>query len=1163
MNTWRKLIPIFGILLLGAWICEAQSDTAQIVGRVTDASSAVVPSAQLSVTNEETGIKRETISNESGNFVVPLLPPGTYRIKVEKTGFRPLIRSGVVLQVDQVARIDFVMELGAVSESINVVAEVPLLSSETSSLGQVIDHQKIADIPLNGRSPFRLVQLTPGILSVPSTNGQFNDIPVNTVNDSMISINGGRRFSNEIMIDGIPSTTGYENLVTTIPSVDATQEFKVQSSNLSAEWGRLGGGVINVSTKSGTNALHGSLFEFLRNSAADANEFFNKSAGKDKPPFRMNQYGFSAGGPIMLGRLYDGRNRTFFFADYQGSRWRQGDVFITTVPTQLEKSGNFTQTLNTAGAMIQVYDPVTTRPDPNRPGQYVRDAFPGNIIPVSRMDPVARKVVTFYPEPNTAGNPFTHQNNFVSNASRGIDQANYSVRGDHNISERHRIFGRVAALRTTLAQPDYFANPATSGPGANGNLRLHNYTAALDNTVTFSPSMVMSVRYGFARFFWGRPTRSFGFDQTTLGFPASLVSQFSFPVFPAITVEGYAAAGGSGIIFTGQDTHSLISSLNKVTGRHNIKVGADVRLRRMNTNSVSAAGGSYSFTRVMTRGPDPNVLTANAGVGLASLLLGTGASGSVNTASGSSLQNWYYAGYVQDDIRLSNTFTLNVGLRYETESPYTERRNQLAWFDFNQPSPLSNSQFPNLTGGLHFAGTSGDDRYVFDWEKKHFAPRAGFAYTVRPKTVIRGGAGLFYAPLENALGGEGFSPNPGFSATTTYVGTQDTLTPYYYLSNPYPSGLNRPVGSSMGAATYAGQSIQVWDSHPSTPYVWQWNLDVQQQLPGSMLIDLAYSGSRGVKLAQQRQFDAIPPSALPQGTGLQQLVNNPFASSIATGPLSQARVALRQLVLPYPQFTGINVVNSTSANSIYHSMALKLEKRFGAGVSVLLSYTVSKLISDAGNGVGNLGTATDAGLDSTFQNPYNLRAERSISEIDTPQSLTVSYVVALPFGPHKALLGSASGLAGKLLEGWQLGGVTSFRRGFPLMLSAPVVGVGNRPNSTGRSAQLPSSRSRSEEIRKWFDTSAFTLPSPFTYGNVSRTLPDVRGPSLTNIDLSLFKDNTIRERVKLQVRAEAFNLLNTPHFWLPNTTFGNLQFGQISSTTGFPRVLQFALKLTF
>ena len=1157
-------VLVAGMLLPWTGPCRAQSTAAQVTGRVSDQTGAVVPEAAVTVVNVNTGIKSETKSNEAGDYTVPLLQPAIYRITVQKEGFKPRTQTGIELQVNQSARVDFALELGTLAEAVEVVGVAPLLAQQTSSLGQVVDNSKIVNMPLNGRSPFRLVLLTPGVSSTPAASGQFGDVAVNTNQDADFAINGGQAHSTEVHIDGVPSTAGLFNSITTIPSVDSTQEFKVESNNLSAEWGRFSGGVINVSSRSGTNALHGALYEFLRNSAFDSNEFFNNRAGQSKPPFRMNQVGFAAGGPLLLGRVYNGRNRTFFFGDYQATHWRRGEVFTTTLPIDAERSGNFTGTRNTAAQMIVAYDPVTTRPDPARAGQFLRDPFPGNVIPTARIDPVSRRVVEYYPKPNTSGNPITGVNNFISNASRTIDKDEFSGRIDHNVGSSWRMFGRLSRNYTDLGQPDTYGNPASGGSGNVGKSIFHYTTAAFDNTFLLGPTSFLSVRYGFARWFQNRPTRSYGFDQNEIGMPASLVRQYLIPVFPALTVEGYGGMAGNSYLVNGNDTHSVLPSWTKLAGRHDLKIGGDIRLRRINVIAVAGAGGSYTFNRVFTRGPDPNRFTADAGIGIASLLLGAAASGEVNIIAGESLQDWYTAAYIQDNIRVGSRLAVNVGLRYETESPYTERRDQLAYMDSALASPARNSQFPALVGGLRFANADGGSRHVYVWDRNNIAPRVGLAYTLTPSMVLRAGAGLFYAPLEISSTNTGTTlPSAGFSSSTPFAGSLDGgLTPFRYFRNPFPDGLAQPTRANLGAATNLGQSLDLWSNRPATPLAWQWNADVQQRLPGDLLSDIAYSANRGIRLTRGYSANELDPRYLALGTGLQRLVANPFAGLIPKGTLAQPQVAARQLLLPYPHYLGLNVMNDTSGSSTYHSMQLKVEKRMRRGSGFLLSYTAGKLISDTRKSVALFGSYNQT---VAVQNWYDLRSERSISEMDVAQSLAVSYVIALPFGPGQPLLSAVKGPAAKLLGGWGISGIASYRSGFPLSLTAPNTGAGGgtRPNSTGRSARITTSRARGEKIDRWFDIGAFSAPAPFTFGNVGRTLPDVRGPSLINLDTALLKDTHLKEDLTLQFRAEAFNLTNTPQLWLPNTTFGNLQFGQISQTSGLPRVIQFSLKLIF
>ena len=1157
----KRLCGRLAALLLSASAAYTQGTTAQLVGRIFDPSGSAVPGAKIKVTSTDTGSAREAQSNASGSYVLALLPPGNYRIAITKDGFRPVSRAEVSLQVDQVVRIDQELEVGSLNQEVVVTASEPLLDTETSAIGQVIDSAKIQSIPLNGRSSFRLVQLTPGLIASPAANGQFGDIPVNTNQDSTFSINGGRQMSNEILIDGVPSTTGQFNSITTIPTIEATREFKVQSNNLSAEWGRFGGGVVNVSTRSGSNQFHGALYEYLRNNVFDANEFFNKTAGLSIPPFRLNQFGGAVGGPVKLGKLYDGKNRTFFFADYQGTRHRRGDTTRFSLPTLEQRSGDFSKTLNQSGALVTIYDHNSTRSNPALAGQSIRTPFAGNILPANRIDPIARKLIAYYPLPNSAGDPFTAFNNYSKNASRSIDQNQFSGRVDQNFSSSYRMFARLATNRTVLAQPDSYGNIATTGNGSVGVSPFRQTTFALDNSMNLGPTSILNIKYGIARWYQERKTRSYGFDQRTLGYSDSLVSQYQIPVFPTINLDQNDGLGGQSFFTSGNDTHTLSGGWTKAMGKQTIKVGGEGRLRRINFFLLPGGGGTFSFDRGFTRGPNPLQFYDNAGNGVASLLLGSPASGSAPIASGVSAQNFYSAGYIQTDTRLTSRLTMNAGLRYETESPFTERYNSINYFDRGISSPVKNSQFPDLRGGLVFA--TPDQRHVWQWDRMNIAPRIGFAWSVAPKTVVRFGAGLFFAPAETSNVATAFASNSGYASTTPYLATVDGgLTSSGSLSNPFPTGLIQPVRNSLGASTFLGQALAVWDDKQLMPVTYQWNFNLQRELPGKILVDAAYVGSRGVHLAfKNRQSNELDPQYLSLGAALNQQVPNPFFGSINVGTLAQRTVTRRQLLLPYPQFTNVNIINQTLANSIYHSLQFKVDKRFSKGIGVLVAYTIGKLISDSNNTVSNNGGAVNNPTNT--QNWYNLRSERSLSEMDVPRNLVVSFVAELPFGPGKALLSGSNGLAAKFVGGWQINGITSYRAGLPLSLSASIPGGGNRPNSTGKNAALDDSRTLGQKLDKWFDTTAFLQPASFSLGNVGRTLPDVRGPSTANLDLSLIKNTRLRENVQLQLRFEYFNVTNTPAFGLPNTSMGSGAFGRVTSTILLPRVGQVAAKINF
>jgi hypothetical protein len=643
--------------------------------------------------------------------------------------------------------------------------------------------------------------------------------------------------------------------------------------------------------------------------------------------------------------------------------------------------------------------------------------------------------------------------------------------------------------------------------------------------------------------------------------PASYVKQLQYPLFPAFTIaNGGPIGGGNSLTLMSQDTTSLGASLTRIRGRHTLKMGIDIRKLR-NFLITGDAAGTYNFTQAMTAGPNPNVFSAAAGSGIASFILGTFSTGSVNLLAGASQTAWYYAGYLQDDFRLSSKLTLNYGLRWETTSPFNERHNQINRFNPTLASPAANPQFPNLQGGLEYA--SSGNRTVYGWNFKNWEPRLGFAYNPLPHTVMRGGIGLVYAFFPTANADTGFSPNQGFSASTPFLGTVDGVTPYNTLSNPAPTGLVQPTpASKLGAATFLGQNLTVWDNDPHTPSVWQWAFDVQQEVKG-LLLEVAYVGSKGKHLNQPLSINSLSPSYLPLGSGLQQLVPNPFYGIITSGTLANPTVQRYQLLLPYPQYTGIAVQNDTWGHSDYNAMELKVKKRIPHGVTLLVGYTISKLFADVSNTVTNNGNALDRGLNSTPQNVYNLRLERSVSEMDSPQYFTVTAVTELPFGKGHKFLAGTTGIVAKLVGGWEFNSVFLARSGFPLVFTAPVVLGGNRPNRTC-SGRFDTSRTKGQRIQQWFNTGCFSVPAPFTYGTDSRTNPDIRGPSFTQLDTGLTKrDKVFHEAADLTFRVEAFNLFNTAHFAPPELGANNSNFGQLSVITGKPRVLQFAAKLTF
>jgi hypothetical protein len=1006
-----------------------------------------------------------------------------------------------------------------------------------------------------------LIALTPGVTFQRSAFGQFGDVPVNSTWDTNFSINGGRAQSNEILIDGVPSSAGFFDQITTLPIVDETQEFKVESNNLSAIYGRYSGGAINVSTKSGTNQFHGDVFEFIRNNAFDANEWFNKAAGGARNPFRMNQFGGTVGGPVSIPHVYSGHDRTFFFFAYQGTRRTQGSTFTGTVPTAAQRAGDFSAlctTFNSAGVCTkgtQIYNPFSYNA-----ATKMRAPFAFNQIPSGMFDPVALKMQAYYPLPNTGG-PNALTKNFISLSPTILSQDVYSGRIDQNVTQNYHLSGRYAFSTTPLTQPNVYNNVASTGASAVGTTVFRNQSFALNNLYQFSPTLLLNVNYGFARWFQSRQTRSYGFDNSMLGFPSNVISAITIPMFPAVNIGGgYSGLANQSYLKNGNDSHAVLISATKLLARQTLTVGLDVRTHRINFFNVSNSAGTYSFAIAQTQGPVPT--TATGGNAYASFLLGFGSSGTFPIGSGNALQDFYGAIYVQDDIRLTQRLTVNLGVRYDGESPYTDRHNALNYFDSNVASPARNSSFPNLTGGLVFAGSGSTGRTVYSHQHGNVGPRVGFAFNPQPATSVRGGFGISYAPLEISSNAVGFVPSLGFSSSTAWNTSNDNgVTPANLLRDPFPQGFAAPAGNSLGAATQLGQSITVWNHNPPTPYSMQWNFDVQQQFPASVLLDIGYSGSRGEHLTGVFDRDTLNPHYQSLGSGLNTAVANPFEPFVQIGTLSNATVARRQLLLPYPQFLSVTEVNNPWGDSNYHSLQAKLVKRMSNGLSLLASYTWSKLISNVNSQDAPIGPSDQTGV----QNYYDLRVERAVSESDQPQNLVLNAVYELPFGRGKQWFSKAPALADKLVEGWTVTSILTEQSGFPLTLSAAGVGGGTRPNLVpGVNPQISGKRTNQQRVQAWFNTAAFVTPPSYTFGTVGRTFTGVRGPGISNLDSSLQKFTKF-EALDTELRVEMFNVTNTPHFSMPDSARQDAAFGTISSTVLSPpqREMQFALKINF
>ncbi len=1159
----RLRAVLFSVLLgISGQQLAGQSFTGAIVGTITDPSGAVVPKARVVAIEERSNVSAETLSDAEGFYAFPALRSGVYRLEVVAEGFRRLVRSGIEVRVNDRLRVDLTLAVGAATESIQVTAAAPLVESQTGAVGTVIENQKIVNIPLNTRNPFQLALLSPGVIPSPAFGDAFNT-------SANFLINGNRGNVSEMLIDGITNSVPAANpilVVSMFPSPDALEEFKVQTNGYAAEFGRSGGGLINMVIKSGTNQLRGVVYEFLRNSKMDSNDFFANRAGRPIGPFKRNQFGFSVGGPVK-------RDRAFFFVSYEALRARTRGQVQGTVPTALEKSGNFSQTTQLVGGRcvpVQLFDPWTTRANPA--GGFLRDPLPGNAVPAARLDPVGSRIVKFFPEPTSAGAACTGINNFFSDKVISTDTNQIDIKLDWVPSSKNKYTAGLGWRRAKDLPPNHYGNIADTRIIKGDS--MPSKSLRLEFTRSQSPTVLLQGRFGITRFERMNDSNApEGFSLTELGFPAALERQMIRPLsFPALSFAGYLAMGRSSSFLDQAGTsYTWAGSVSKVAGRHNLKSGIEYRVNQSSEGVGIDASGNYSFDRAFTQGPNPNAPAVDRGNAIASLLLGVASSGQVGILPKILTSNPYMGLYFQDDIRVSRKLTLNAGLRWELERGRTERFNRLSYFDFDVTSPLaSRVGIPGMRGGLRFVGVDGNPRRQFDTDWNNLAPRFSFAYSVNDRTAVRGAYGVFFLPFIGAASGWASGIN-GFLSFTTMVNSPDGLRPGDLLSNPFPSGLEPPQAPGAGLLTSVGQEFGASgrdgavDRGNRVAYSQQWNLNVQRELPGNWSVEIAYVGNKGTKLTDGplgHQINQLTREQLVLGTQLQQSVANPFQPYVKTGPLSRPTVTRSQLIRPYPQYLGVYNFRPSSGSSIYHAMQMRVERRFRRGLTVLASFTGGKLIEDTSQTVGFLGPAP------THQDVYNRRASRSVASQDVSRRLVVSYLYELPVGRGKPLLGRLPKAADYLIGNWQINGIVTLSTGVPLAIAtqqnnSQSFSATQYPNVNGKDPRLPSGRPLDERLNQWFDTSVFSQPAPFTFGNGPRVMPTLRRDGVRGWDFSVFKRIPVRENLRAEFRAEFFNFTNTPNWAAPGQAFGNPQFGVVNAQANGPRRVQLGLKVYF
>ncbi|MBI3679254.1 MAG: TonB-dependent receptor [Acidobacteria bacterium] len=1089
-------MPLSALLLVFVTAASGQVSTGTLTGLVNDASQARLPNVTLRLTNEETGVAVTAATNVQGEYTFPLLASGRYRLNAEARGFQNYTRSGIVLELGRVSRLDITLQVGQVSESIEVAGTAPLLDSETSSVGQFIENKTIADMPLNGRRVGELLGLMGSAVFIGGD-----------VIRPRVSVAGGRGDQQQWLLDGVNSS----NIALEIPQalfnppVEAVQEIRVHQNNYSAEFGNTSGGVVTVTTRSGTNQYHGVLYEYFRNDKLDARNFFAAT----RPPLRWNMFGGAAGGPLI-------RNRTFFFSHIEFQRQRIGIVRLLTVPTELERRGDFSRTTTAAGAPIPVYDPDTTRPDPANPSRLIRTAFAGNVIPASRQDPVGARLAAFSPPSNRPATNLAGANNFVANASNALNITTWTSKGDHIFSERDRISVRYVMhdfpTYSTTVYPETAADP-------NGNTTSRRAHSLLLNELhNFTPTIVNDFRLNW------QPRRfqnlSLGLDQ---GWPAKLgLKGVSDRAFPRVDIAGYAPIGpgtAERIQIPIHDTH-IVNNVSIFRGAHSLRLGGELRLARNVDDLNTSISGQMSFGVQPTAQPGVN----NTGNALASLLVGFPNSGSVLDTDILDRRAKYIALFVQDDWKLSAKLTLNAGLRWETHTPRFDANDRQNGFDLFAINPASATP-----GVITFAGRDGVGRNVYNGDYNNFAPRFGVAWKPFAKTVVRAGYGVFFGvPLPGSN-----NTSAGYETSGSFTTPDNGITSPFLLRNGFPETRVRPeLGPGFGAVP-VGQPIrfapQFVDPDRRLGYSQQWNLNVQRDLGAQMILDLSYlgNGSHGIP-GPDTNMNQVRPGQMGAGNA--------------------------QIRRPFPQFGNVTRVSPMWGNSSYHSFNAKVEKRFSGGLNFLANYTIAKFIDDvpAQFEVGAVGGG--------MQNYYDRRAEKSLSGNDVRHRLVGSGVYELPFGRRRKWL--SSGASAVLLGGWNVGAILTLQAGSPDALVTQVNGT-NAFNPGGQRVNVlsdPNLPSSGRSVSRWFDTAAVVAPPQFTFGNSGRAL--VTSPGIVNIDLSLLKNFATGDRWNVQFRTEAFNLPNHANFEDPGRALGAATFGVISESRP-ARNLQLGLKVTF
>ncbi len=1150
-----KFLVCLFVLTLGD--ARAQEVRASITGIIADASGAPVSGAAITVVNLAQNVSVSTESNESGIFLTPFLAPGAYRLTAEKQGFRRFVRENIVLQAQDRLRLEVRLDLGELAQSVTVTAEVSTLQTETATRSQVLANEVLANVPTQGRNPFQIAWAAAGVIKT----GEWRYLrPFDIAGTSNFSINGSPNRENEVLLDGISNVRGNRTVIH-VPTTEAVQEFKVLTNTYDSQYGRTGGGVISIVSKGGANQFHGTLFEYFQAEELNANQSELNRVGTRKPPNNINTFGFMASGPVFVPKFYNGRNRLFWLVSYEGMRQRSADPLSTRFPIAEWRQGDFSTLRNNLGQPISIYDPLTTA------GDGTRQPFAGNRIPSNRIHPIAAEVFKFYPLPTSPGEGPARLNNYIVPSRWVGNMDEWIGRIDYAINSRNNFFFRYGQNPFSEFRGLVWGGSNPAEPTGNAPLVRNGRNWTFDWTSTLTPRMTFNLRAGLAR--WEETTgNSFGagFDPRRLGFSSDLVSQFSRLQFPYFTLGGYQAIGSSRLMALGtNDSYTVQPNLSLVAGRHFLKMGAEGRRYNDNTNNPGFASGVYGFGRNWTQA---RALQADAVSGdeVATFLLGHPSSASVDRNIDPAFSNFYYVLYLQDDWKVTDRLTLNLGLRWDYEAPRFERYDRMVrGLDFNAASPIANRvQGLNLKGAVLFANNAGQPRGAFDRDRNNVQPRVGAAYRFGKSWVIRGGYGLFFLGQNEAGSNQGFS-----RATGGILTTDGNLTPSANLTNAFallPGGrLLDPIGNSLGASSFLGEGIGSNFLDRPLPYSHQYSFDVQREMPWNLLLEVGYVGNTLRRLPVGSNVNVLPAGELGRRTAAGAIdtayyttrIPNPMVGLLPNNAARNASTIPRQdLLLPFPHYGGLPLNSIPIGNQQHHGLLLKASKRFSHGISFLANYGIGKTLEQR-----SLLNPQDFQLSNPGETPLQ---KMPAADIDVPQKFVIAGIWELPFGRGRMVGGNWNRGLNMALGGWQINANITYQSGW-------AVNYPNAGQARAGSAKLSSSE---QSFSRWFNTSLWddsgtgrrVLPqAPFTLRDFPLRFSDVRVPGYQNWDASLSKNFPIYEQLRAQFRFEMVNAFNRPWYARLHPQALDVSspaFGQLDPVQrNLPRFLKLALHI--